>query len=146
MDTLQCAVVLAKLERFDWELQRRREIGTRYHALLAPLGELGLGLLTVRPDRDSVWGQYTVFVPQRDKIQAALQSAGIPTAVHYPKPLHHQAAYAQFCCPDCCPNSVTAGQTVMSLPMSPDLGQADQDRVVAALAAALQGLRAGAPA
>ncbi|MFM2118885.1 MAG: hypothetical protein RL722_353 [Pseudomonadota bacterium] len=143
MDTLQCAVVLAKLDRFEWELQRRREIGARYHQLLAPLQALGLGLLAVRPDRDCVWGQYTVFVPQRDRVQAALQAAGIPTAVHYPKPLHHQAAYAQFCCPDCCPNSVTAGRSVMSLPMSPDLGEADQDRVVAALAAALQGLRGG---
>jgi UDP-2-acetamido-2-deoxy-ribo-hexuluronate aminotransferase len=136
-------VVLAKLDRFEWELQRRREIGARYHQLLAPLQALGLGLLAVRPDRDCVWGQYTVFVPQRDRVQAALQAAGIPTAVHYPKPLHHQAAYAQFCCPDCCPNSVTAGRSVMSLPMSPDLGEADQDRVVAALAAALQGLRGG---
>ena len=141
MDTLQCAVVLAKLERFDWELARRREIGARYHRLLAPLtalpNERGLGLITVRPDRDSVWGQYTVFVPQRDKVQAALQAAGVPTAVHYPKPLHHQAAYAEFCCPDCCPNSLAAAARVMSLPMSADLSEADQDTVVAALAAAL---------
>jgi UDP-2-acetamido-2-deoxy-ribo-hexuluronate aminotransferase len=139
MDTLQCAVVLAKLPRFDWELQRRRELGARYHQLLAPLIERhpGFGLLTVRPDRDSVWGQYTVFVPQRAAVQAALQAAGIPTAVHYPKPLHHQAAYAAFCCPDCCPNSVAAADRVMSLPMSPDLSEADQDRVIAALAEAL---------
>ncbi|ACB32568.1 DegT/DnrJ/EryC1/StrS aminotransferase [Leptothrix cholodnii SP-6] len=144
MDTLQCAVVLAKLERFDWELARRREIGARYHRLLAPLtalpNERGLGLITVRPDRDSVWGQYTVFVPQRDKVQAALQAAGVPTAVHYPKPLHHQAAYAEFCCPDCCPNSIAAAARVMSLPMSADLSEEDQDAVVAALAAALDAL------
>ncbi|WP_442774315.1 DegT/DnrJ/EryC1/StrS family aminotransferase [Sphaerotilus montanus] len=145
MDTLQCAVVLAKLPRFDWELQRRRELGARYHQLLAPLAERhpGFGLLTVRPDRDSVWGQYTVFVPARAKVQAALQAAGIPTAVHYPKPLHHQAAYAAFCCPDCCPHSVAAAARVMSLPMSPDLSEADQDRVVAALADALAGLSTG---
>jgi UDP-2-acetamido-2-deoxy-ribo-hexuluronate aminotransferase len=142
MDTLQCAVVLAKLARFDWELQRRRELGARYHQLLAPLRSLGLGLLAVRPDRDCVWGQYTVFVPQRDRVQAALQAAGIPTAVHYPKPLHHQGAYAAYASADACPLSVTAGQTVMSLPMSPDLTEADQDQVVAALAAALQGLAA----
>jgi UDP-2-acetamido-2-deoxy-ribo-hexuluronate aminotransferase len=139
MDTLQCAVVLAKLPRFDWELQRRRELGARYHQLLAPLvaQHPGFGLLTVRPDRDSVWGQYTVFVPQRAAVQATLQAAGIPTAVHYPKPLHHQVAYAAFCCPDCCPHSVAAADRVMSLPMSPDLSEADQDRVVAALAEAL---------
>ncbi|MEX8494369.1 DegT/DnrJ/EryC1/StrS family aminotransferase [Sphaerotilus sp.] len=145
MDTIQCAVVLTKLSRFDWELQRRRELGARYHQLLAPLAgrHPGFGLLTMRPDRDSVWGQYTVFVPERAKVQAALQAAGIPTAVHYPKPLHHQAAYAAFCCPDCCPHSVAAAARVMSLPMSPDLSEADQDRVVAALADALAGLSAG---
>jgi UDP-2-acetamido-2-deoxy-ribo-hexuluronate aminotransferase len=140
MDTLQCAVVLAKLERFDWELARRREIGARYHRLLAPLREKGLDLITVRPDRDSVWGQYTVFVPQRERVQAALQAAGVPTAVHYPKSLHHQGAYAAFCCPDCCPNSIAAAARVMSLPMSADLSTADQDGVVAALAAALDTL------
>ncbi|MFM2346551.1 MAG: hypothetical protein RL654_1304 [Pseudomonadota bacterium] len=146
MDTIQCAVVLAKLPRFEWELARRRELGARYHALLAPLAAQhpGLGLLTVRPDRDCVWGQYTVFVPARAAVQAALQAAGIPTAVHYPKPLHHQAAYAAGCCPDCCPNSIAAAARVMSLPMSPDLTEADQDRVVAALAQALAGLAASA--
>jgi UDP-2-acetamido-2-deoxy-ribo-hexuluronate aminotransferase len=146
MDTIQCAVVLAKLPRFDWELQRRRELGARYHQLLAPLvaQHPGFGLLTVRSDRDSVWGQYTVFVLERTKVQAALQAAGIPTAVHYPKPLHHQAAYTAFCCPDCCPNSVAAADRVMSLPMSPDLSEADQDRVVAALASALASLRTDA--
>ncbi len=140
MDTLQCAVVLGKLARFDWELRRRREIGARYHQQLAPLAAHGLRLLTVRPDRDCVWGQYTVFVPQRSAVQAALQAAGIPTAVHYPKPLHHQAAYAAYAPADACPHSVAAGQQVMSLPMSADLSEADQDRVVAALGEALRSL------
>jgi UDP-2-acetamido-2-deoxy-ribo-hexuluronate aminotransferase len=135
MDTLQCAVVLAKLERFEWELQRRREIGARYHALLAGSG---VELLTVRPDRDSVWGQYTVFVDERARVQAELQAQGIPTAVHYPKPLHHQPAYAQHCCPDCCEHSVRAASRVMSLPMSADLTEAQQDAVVAALKAAVR--------
>jgi len=130
MDTLQCAIVLAKLERFDWELQRRREIGARYHTLLAGSG---VGLLTVRPDRDCVWGQYTVFVDDRPAVQAALQAQGIPTAVHYPTPLHHQLAYAAYCCPECCPESQRAAARVLSLPMSADLTAADQDRVVAAL-------------
>ena len=130
MDTLQCAVVLAKLERFDWELQRRAEIGARYAALLAGSG---VQLLAVRPDRDCVWAQYTVFVDQREAVQARLLAQGIPTAVHYPRPLHLQPAYAADCCPDCCPESVLAGQRVMSLPMSADLSTADQDRVVRAL-------------
>ena len=137
MDTLQCAVVLAKLGRLDWELQRRRELGARYHQLLAPLN---LTTLTVRPDRDSVWGQYTVRVKNRAGVQAALTEAGVPTAVHYPKPLHRQPAYAHLGNPDSCPLAIAAADEVMSLPMSPDLSDADMDRVVAALAAAV-GLR-----
>lgn len=132
MDTLQCAVVLAKLERFDWELQRRRELGARYHRLL---GEHGVERLAVRPQRECVWGQYTVFVDQRARVQAALQAQGIPTAVHYPKALHHQPAYASLAPADACPHAVRAAQRVLSLPMSADLTEAQQDRVVEALAA-----------
>lgn len=135
MDTLQCAIVLAKLERFEWELQRRREIGARYSELLAGSG---VGLLAVRPDRDCVWAQYTVFVDDRAGVQAALQARGVPTAVHYPRPLHHQPAYAQHCCPDCCGHSVVAAGRVMSLPMSADLSDADQRRVVDVLGLSLR--------
>lgn len=135
MDTLQCAVVLAKLDRFEWELAQRHALGRRYGELLA--GVPGVRLLEVRPDRDCVWAQYTVFVENRAAVQAALQAQGIPTAVHYPKPIHHQPAYAELCCPDCCPQSVVAGQQVMSLPMSADLDHAQQDRVVTALRTAL---------
>lgn len=140
MDTLQCAVVLGKLERFDWEIAQRHALGARYHALLADLagnGTGGLRLLALRDGRDCVWAQYTVFVDDRAAVQAALTAHGIPTAVHYPKPVHHQPAYAAMCCPECCPNSVIAGQQVLSLPMSPDLTHAQQDRVVAALREAL---------
>jgi len=140
MDTLQCAVVLGKLARFDWEIARRQALGARYGRLIqAQLIDAGLPvqLLAVRPDRDCVWAQYTVLLDQRDAVQAALKAEGIPTAIHYPKPLHHQPAYAADCCPDCCPNSIAAAQRVMSLPMSADLTEADQDRVVAALARAV---------
>ena len=135
MDTLQCAIVLGKLERFEWELQRRAALGARYQRLLVAVP--GVQLLAVRPDRDCVWGQFTVLVDERRAVQAALKAAGVPTAVHYPKPLHHQLAYAAHCCPDCCPHSVQAAQRVLSLPMSADLAEADQDRVVAGLADAL---------
>ncbi len=143
LDTLQAAVLLAKLERFDWELQRRAALGARYRRLLAGLP--GLGLVNVRPDRDSVWAQFTIFVDQRDAVAAALKAQGVPTAVHYPKPLHHQPAYADVCCPQCCPLSIAAAQRVLSLPMSADLGEADQDHVVQVLAEALQALTAAAP-
>jgi len=132
MDTLQCAVVLAKLERFDWELQRRAAIGARYRELLA-----GVEQVTVRPDRNSVHAQYTVMVDEREAVQAALKAAGVPTAVHYPVPLHHQPAYAAYAAPDACPVAARLAQRVLSLPMSADLSEADQDTVAAALRRAL---------
>ncbi len=113
--------------------QRRAELGARYAALLGERVER----VTVRPDRNSVFAQYTVMVDDRAAVQAALQAAGVPTAVHYPKPLNQQPAYAQHCCPDCCPVSSRLAQRVLSLPMSADLSDADQDHVVATLLKAL---------
>ena len=136
MDTLQCAVVLAKLDRFDWELARRAALGARYQALLR---EAGIAQVEVRPDRDSVWAQYTVFVENRPAVQATLKAAEVPTAVHYPLALHRQPAYAAWGHAADCPHSERAAQRVMSLPMSADLSEADQDRVVAILARAVQG-------
>ena len=133
MDTLQCAVVLAKLERFEWELQRRAAIGARYQRLLA-----GVEQVAVRPDRNSVWAQFTVMVDARTAVQAALKEQGIPTAVHYPRPLDCQPAYARFARTDGCPASQRAAERVLSLPMSADLSEADQDRVVQALKAVLR--------
>jgi UDP-2-acetamido-2-deoxy-ribo-hexuluronate aminotransferase len=137
MDTLQCAVVLAKLERFDWEIAQRLALGDRYRALLVDVP--GVELLAVRDDRDCVWAQYTVFLEtgsDRAAVQAALKARGIPTAVHYPKPVHHQPAYACFASPDDLPHSIAAAARVMSLPMSADLTPAQQDRIVAALRSA----------
>ncbi len=132
LDTIQAAVLLAKLERFDWELQRRAEIGARYTALLQ-----GVEQVAVRADRNSVYAQFTVMVDRRGDVQAALKAAGVPTAVHYPKPLNHQPAYAHWCCADCTPVSTRQAERVLSLPMSADLSAADQDRVVSALRACI---------
>ena len=133
MDTLQCAVVLAKLERFDWEIERRLALGERYQQALAALP---LQRLAVRPDRDCVWAQFTVMVENRAAVQQALQVQGIPTAIHYPKPLHRQPAYAR---PDLSlPHAEAAAERVLSLPMSTDLSEAQQDEVIAALRRALE--------
>ena len=135
MDTIQCAIVLAKLERFDWELGRRREIGERYGELLERSGA-PVGRLAVRPDRDCVWGQYTVFVDDRDAVRERMQALGVPCAVHYPKPLHHQPAYAHLGGADDFPASIAAAARVLSLPMSADLDDATLERIVSALAIA----------
>ena len=127
-------MVLAKLERFEWELRRRAELGARYQRLLA---DAGVRQVAVRPDRNSVWAQVRVFVERRAEVQTALQAAGIPTAVHYPIPLNRQPAYAALCCEGCTPHADAAAAQVLSLPMSADLTEADQDHVVRALAEAL---------
>jgi len=147
MDTIQCAVVLAKLERFDWELERRQVVARRYHALLgSDFPFVSLEATQERrcqllpwpgADRDSVFAQFTVLVADRDRVQEKLKAAGVPTAVHYPVPLNEQPAYARFCCPECTPVASALGRQVMSLPFSADLTDADQDRVCEALRTAV---------
>jgi UDP-2-acetamido-2-deoxy-ribo-hexuluronate aminotransferase len=134
MDTLQCAVVLAKLERFDWEVEQRLKIGARYNELFA--GKVPV--ITQRPDRTSVFAQYTVFVQDREAVQEKLKQAGVPTAVHYPIPLNDQPAYCHLCCPDCTPTSKIMSAKVMSLPMSPDLVADDQQLIVNYLGAVVR--------
>jgi UDP-2-acetamido-2-deoxy-ribo-hexuluronate aminotransferase len=129
MDTLQCAIVLAKLDRFDWEIDQRIKIGARYNDLLA-------GKVTTvvqRPNRSSVFAQYTVFVSDREHLQLTLKEKGVPTAVHYPVPMHLQTAYQELCCPECCPESIQAANKVMSLPMYPDLTETNQVTIINSL-------------
>ncbi|TFZ04166.1 DegT/DnrJ/EryC1/StrS family aminotransferase [Ramlibacter humi] len=133
MDTIQCAVVLGKLERFGWEIERRLALGDLYAKKLA--GLKNVKLLTVRGDRDCVWAQYTVFVENREAVVKALAEQGVPTAVHYPLSLNRQPAYRDDASAAETVNSHWAADRVMSLPMSADLTEAQMDRVVAALAA-----------
>ena len=134
MDTLQCAVVLAKFERFEWEIEKRVEIGGLYNTTLA---KLGVHYVSQRPDRNSVFAQYTVFVDNRDAVQKKLRDLGIPTAVHYPLPLNEQPAYRHLCCPGCMPMAANAAKHVMSLPMHPDLADSEVSRIAFALANAI---------
>ncbi len=136
MDTLQCAVLLAKLERFAWEVERRAEIGARYDALLRNVK--GIELLALRPDRTSVYAQYTVLADDRAGVEAALRANGIPTAIHYPIPLHRQPAYRQYGSEARLPVSEALADRVISLPMYPDLTADMQDRIVAALKSRLR--------
>ena len=132
MDTLQCAILLAKLARFDWEVARRIELGNRYAEAIRASGAK-VGLLTVRPDRTTVWAQYTVLVENRDAVQEKMKQQDIPTAVHYPRPLHRQPAYEKLCDPKPMPVSDFLASQVISLPMSADLNGSQIDKVVAAL-------------
>jgi UDP-2-acetamido-2-deoxy-ribo-hexuluronate aminotransferase len=129
MDTLQCAIVLAKLQRFEWELRQRTRAAASYDALLSGR----VTLVGRERDRESTFAQYTVVVEDRSRIQAALHAEGIPTAVHYPLPIHLQPAYAHFSTPDCCPVAARMAQRVLSLPMGPYLSDTDARKVAAAV-------------
>lgn len=129
MDTLQCAILLAKLERFDWEVEQRQQLGARYNSLC---DAAGITRITQRAGRSSMFAQYTVRVHNRAQVQEKLKEAGIPTAVHYPMPLNRQQAYANLCKKPT-PIADQLAQTVMSLPMSPDLQHQEQDTVLRAL-------------
>ncbi len=130
MDSLQCAIVLAKMERFPWEVQRRLEIGDYYNTLM---DERGIQRVQQRSDRTSVYAQYTLMVPQREQLITQLNQAGIPTAVHYPFPLNQQPAYQNFGSPESTPVSNQLAQIVMSLPMGADMSAATQQQIAQAL-------------
>ncbi len=125
MDTLQCAIVLAKFERFEWEVQQRLVIGKRYTEIIISLQGTkrpkAAQPISIRPDRTSVYAQFTIIAPNREVLQKSLAKAGIPTTVHYPIPINEQPAYQHLCCPDCTPVAKRLAMEVMSLPMGADL-------------------------
>jgi len=136
LDTLQCAVLLAKLERFDWEVEERQRLARRYDELLAGLAP-GLRTLVVRPDRTSVYAQYTVRCADRAAVEKRLAAAAIPTAVHYPVSLHHQPAYAELYSGISFPVSEALAREVLSLPMHPYLDEITQRGIADAVRAAV---------
>jgi UDP-2-acetamido-2-deoxy-ribo-hexuluronate aminotransferase len=131
MDSIQCAVVLAKLERFEWELAQRQKIAARYSALLSTAN---CKLPTVRADRTSAWAQYTVMTPHRDRLQEDLKRRGVPTAIHYPVPLQKQPAYTRYA-GGALPVSEAVAAQVISLPIYADLAQPVVQQIADAVAA-----------
>lgn len=136
-DTLQAAIVLVKLTRFDWEVERRNAIGARYTELLRPiLDDRGRGTTpVVAPGNTHVYAQYTIRVADRDGLQAKLKAANVPTAIYYPKCIHEQPAFA-FCGNKLgdFPVSEKASREVVSLPMHADLTEEHQQYICAAMA------------
>jgi UDP-2-acetamido-2-deoxy-ribo-hexuluronate aminotransferase len=140
IDTLQAAILLAKLELFDAEVGSRQRIGERYSQCYQAAGVATTPYLA--PGNTSVYAQYTIEVENRSAVQEALKAIGIPTAVHYPTLLCQQPALqscGRRCSAGCAtPLAQRATERVMSLPMHPYLSEHDQDQVVAAVVAALR--------
>ncbi|CUA84063.1 MULTISPECIES: DegT/DnrJ/EryC1/StrS family aminotransferase [Gulbenkiania] len=134
LDTLQAAVLLAKLPSFPEEVEARARIGARYSAYLEEVARVP----RLAEGNTHVYAQYTLEVDDRTRVQQALQAAGIPTAVHYPIPLHRQPAFAHLGLEEgAFPVAESASRRVLSLPMHPFLDAATQDTVIAAVRQAL---------
>ncbi|GAA0475310.1 O-antigen biosynthesis protein WlbC [Parasphingorhabdus litoris] len=131
MDTLQCAIVLAKFPRFVEEIEMRQAIARRYDSGLASLSNR-LKRIEILPENKSVYGQYTVKTDDRENVVEALSAAGVPTAIHYPVPLNEQSAYQHYAHGNT-PNSSELSKQVISLPMSADLRLEDQDYIISTL-------------
>jgi UDP-2-acetamido-2-deoxy-ribo-hexuluronate aminotransferase len=126
LDTLQAAILIVKLKYYDAEIKKRNNLANRYNELLSDI------VLTpnIMKDSISVWAQYTIRTQNRNDLQEKLKKHNIPTAVHYPKPLHLQKTFAylggkegQF------PISEKISNEVMSLPMSAHLTEIEQEDI-----------------
>jgi UDP-2-acetamido-2-deoxy-ribo-hexuluronate aminotransferase len=138
LDTLQAAVLLAKMEVFDEEVEARARIGARYTELFnrEPRTANREPVITpyIDPHSTSVYAQYTVQIEDRNEVQERLKEAGIPTAVHYPVPLHMQPVFSGLKKPEVSFSvAESAAHRVMSLPIHPYLASTEQDAIVDAL-------------
>ncbi|MBV8977244.1 MAG: DegT/DnrJ/EryC1/StrS aminotransferase family protein [Alphaproteobacteria bacterium] len=130
LDTIQAAVLLEKLKIFEDEIELRQTVANRYNEAFRASNRI------VEPKvidgAVSTWAQYTIQVPDRDKVQAALKAKGIPSAIYYPIPLSLQGGYRNY--PSApTPVSERISKTVLSLPMHPYLDAATQSRIIEAV-------------
>jgi dTDP-4-amino-4,6-dideoxygalactose transaminase len=120
LDTLQAAVLLAKLEVFEGELARREAIARAYDGMLGDVVEVPARVA----DSASAWAVYSVLLRDgaaRERVRALLAEAGVPTAVYYPRPLHAQPAYAPHHDGTVLPVAEDVSTRVLALPIHADL-------------------------
>ncbi len=140
LDTMQAAILLEKLEIFPEEIEARNRIAARYNDLLSDI----VVTPAVIAGGVSTWAQYTVLLEpgERAAVMESMKAVGVPTAAYYPGPLHHQAPYSGAGVEGgALPVTDDLAQRVISLPMHPYLDEESQDRVAAALRAALADIR-----
>ncbi|MGB7189114.1 MAG: DegT/DnrJ/EryC1/StrS family aminotransferase [Acidobacteriaceae bacterium] len=136
LDTMQAAVLLAKLEVFEEELRLRAEVAARYDERLAGVVQTPW----IAEKNQSAYAQYTIELEDRKRGADALAREGIPTAVHYPVPAHLQPAFRGLGYGEgSFPVAEAAARRVLSLPMHPYLEAGDQDRICEAIRRAVQG-------
>lgn len=136
LDTLQCAILLAKLERYEWEIKARQSIANKFNSAFS--GMKSITTPAVKSDRDSVWAQYTIRSSERDNLQKRLTELGVPTSVHYPRIMPDQPAYTKTAPTWDLSLSRKAADEVLSLPLYPDMPTEVQDAIVERVKKALQ--------
>lgn len=132
LDTLQAAVLLAKLDGFREELDRRDAIAQAYDAGLAEVVQVPVRV----PNSKSAWAIYAVLLKdpaERAPLQARLKERGVPSAIYYPLPLHKQPAYRDHHDGTALPVSEDLAQRILALPIHPELTDDDVARVIAAV-------------
>ena len=136
LDTIQCAILLSKMERYDWEVEQRNLIAKKYSEAFKGLEKVDTQFSTpfIKAGNTSVWAQYTVTVTNRDVFQKKMAEFQVPTTVHYPvtmpdqpwykanTPLTHDISISRW-----------AASHVVSLPMYPDMDEKNQDIVIDAV-------------
>ncbi|MFT9017821.1 DegT/DnrJ/EryC1/StrS family aminotransferase [Acetobacter malorum] len=132
LDTLQAAVLLAKLDGFREELDRRDAIAQAYDAGLADVVQVPVRV----PNSKSAWAIYAILLKdpaERAPLQARLKERGVPSAIYYPLPLHRQPAYRDHHDGTALPVSEDLAQRILALPIHPELTDDDVARVIAAV-------------
>ena len=134
LDSLQAAVLLAKLSVFAEEIEQRQRVAARYSAALADVADVP----RIENDARSVWAQYTIKLDNRDRVAAGLKAVGVPTAIYYPRSLHRQPAYHGYpMVAGGLPVAESLAHRVLSLPFHPYLDEATQDYIIDQLRAVL---------
>lgn len=138
LDTLQAAILLAKMEVFPAEIEARQQVAAWYAEQLQNIP--GLIIPSVAEGNVSAWAQYCVMLPDgvRSRVMGAMKEKGIPTNVYYPKPQHCLAVFASLgYAPEDMPAALHASQNIMALPFHPYLEEGQVQQVATALREAL---------
>lgn len=136
LDTIQCAILLAKMERYDWEVTERNRVAKRYTEAFKGLEAMDtqFSIPFIKPDNMSVWAQYTLTITHRELFQKKMTELQVPTAVHYPMTMPDQPWYKNNTKID---HDISisrwAANHVVSLPMYPDMDEKTQDIVISAV-------------
>ena len=128
LDTVQCAILIEKLERYPWEIEQRQKIAKQYTDEFSQISAIKAPV--VREGRDSVFAQYTLQVENRSDFQKKLMEKGVPTSIHYPKGMHEQPALKEYKPSEPLKVTESVCEKVISLPLYADMPEEHVEHVI----------------